>query len=224
LGFEPPTLFLAVAIASYLVGGFPSAYVFTILSGRGDITCLGSGNVGAMNTLRNAGVRLGVITFAVDALKGIFSVYLGSLAAGVLIESGQVAAADRGEVMLIYPLVGITMAVAGHNYSPFLRLKGGKGIATAFGAVLFLKSSFLLPPVAVALGALLLARSFYIAAVAAFAAAPITFAWQAWAEGLPAAETGLWGLFGALLGVIVISKHTRNLKQKKHNREEEADG
>ena len=112
-------------IAGYLLGGFPTAYLLSRLRGK-DVFAVGSGSMGAMNTLRNVGTALGAAVLVVDAAKGALAVYFG----------GQLASLSPGTDPLLPPLLGALGAVAGHCFSPYVGFRGGKGLATAFGAVL----------------------------------------------------------------------------------------
>lgn len=109
---------VVVAILSYLIGSFNSAYIFTNYIKKTDIRKYGSGNAGATNVMRVLGFKVALFVFLSDVLKGVLAVLLGRLIAGDL--GGLVA--------------GIAV-VCGHNWPIFLGFKGGKGIATSFGAM-----------------------------------------------------------------------------------------
>jgi glycerol-3-phosphate acyltransferase PlsY len=112
---------------SYLIGSVPTAYIFVrILKGQ-DIRTLGSGNVGATNALRVLGKPLGVTILALDILKGFIAVVI--VGDWVAAQGGIVS----GEALRI--LLGLA-CVSGHNWTVFLRFKGGKGIAATFGSLL----------------------------------------------------------------------------------------
>lgn len=105
---------------AYLLGTFPSAVL--IARARGiDITTAGSGNPGASNVSRLLGRKLGVLVFVLDGLKGALSVLAGFLAFEY-----------AGALMLT------CAAVVGHVFPITRRFKGGKGVATAGGAMLAL--------------------------------------------------------------------------------------
>jgi glycerol-3-phosphate acyltransferase PlsY len=111
----------AIAIvAALLLGSFPSGVVVGRLMLGRDIREVGSGNVGAANAARAGGFKAGAAVGILDVLKGLLAVlfarWLGLDDAGLAL----VACA----------------AVLGHDYSLFLRFRGGKGVATTFGAML----------------------------------------------------------------------------------------
>ena len=103
--------YLAVALAAYLIGSFPSAFLIVrLLTGR-DIRRLGTGNVGVMNTVRQAGLPAGMLAFLGEGAKGVGAIG----AARVLVGNPQ---AD---------CLAAIMALLGVNYSVFMRFAGGRG-------------------------------------------------------------------------------------------------
>lgn len=119
---------LLVALAvGYLLGGFPTAALVARVRGR-RIFDVGSGNMGAMNTARNLGFALGLVVLVVDIAKGALAAWLG-FAMGAVLGAGD-------GVRLALALTAGVAAVAGHAWSPFVGFRGGKALATAFGAAL----------------------------------------------------------------------------------------
>lgn len=114
-------------LASYLLGGAPFGYLAGKLLKGIDIREHGSRNVGATNVFRTVGKGAGIAVYALDALKGLAPV----LAAKAL----WPAATISGE--WYYILVAMA-AILGHVFTPYLGFKGGKGVATASGAMLAL--------------------------------------------------------------------------------------
>ena len=114
----PEIITAALLIAgSYLIGGIPAAYLGGRIQRGVDIRDHGNGNVGTVNAIRTLGLRSGLLVLAADAAKGAAVVGLGRLA-GV---------SD-------YTLFAMAVAVtAGHNWSPYIGFKGGKGVAVIFG-------------------------------------------------------------------------------------------
>lgn len=110
-------LFAVLAVAGFLVGSVSPA-TMVARHRKGDLT-LGSGNPGATNAGRLLGVRYGVIVALLDVLKGFVPALLTLLLVGRFTAYA----------------VGLA-CVLGHMFSPFLRWRGGKGVATALGAVL----------------------------------------------------------------------------------------
>ena len=114
-------------ILAYLLGGIPFGYLIAKYKGV-DITDLGSKNIGATNVLRETGKIPGFITLTADITKGILAVSLVNfIPANIEILSAESYAASLG-----------LLALLGHCYSPFMKFKGGKGVATGFGMFLVL--------------------------------------------------------------------------------------
>lgn len=178
---------LAVIALAYLAGSFPSGVVLSrLLTGR-DVRDVGSGNIGAANAARAGGFRLGAAVALLDALKGLLMIVLGRWAG-----LGPAALA----------LVWLA-AVLGHDFSLFLRFRGGKGVATTLGAALALALLPTIAAVVVYVGALL--RSGYpsLASLLALAVLPIVF----WLDGRPP----VLGFMAALLFALSAAKHAGNI-------------
>ncbi|MCA1905992.1 MAG: glycerol-3-phosphate 1-O-acyltransferase PlsY [Desulfarculus sp.] len=112
-------LFLGLFIGAYLLGSVPFGLAMARLAGGSDPRRAGSGNIGATNVARLAGKTAGAATLLLDAGKGWLPAYL----AWGWLEPWQAAA------------VGLA-AVLGHIFPIYLRFQGGKGVATALGAML----------------------------------------------------------------------------------------
>ncbi len=117
-----------LALVAFFMGSVPFGLLFAKLLGREDPREVGSGNVGATNVARAAGKAAGLLTLILDAAKG----YLP-----VLLAQGWLNGPDY------MALIGL-FAIIGHCYSPFLRFKGGKGVATGLGVYLALSPSAVL--------------------------------------------------------------------------------
>jgi glycerol-3-phosphate acyltransferase PlsY len=151
-----------IAIAAYLVGSIPTGVLLARLKGV-DVRSTGSGNIGATNVARSAGKGLGFATLVLDAAKGALPV----LVADAL---GLAPGGDPlGGWAAIAAAVG---AVTGHVFPITLGFRGGKGVATALGALAALApSSLVLPLLAFALG-FGLSRRVSVGSIAAAMAAP----------------------------------------------------
>jgi len=111
--------YLALAVAAYLLGSLPSAYLVVRFAKGPDLRTVESGNVGALNAFRATGLGwVGVVVLILDVGKGVLAVLLAGDGAGPVTQS----------------LVA-TLVVAGHNYPIWLRGKGGKGLAAAAGSL-----------------------------------------------------------------------------------------
>lgn len=153
--------FLAIAFAvGYLVGSIPVGVLLARAFGLGDLRKIGSGNIGATNVLRTGSKRAAALTLLFDAAKG---------AVPVLIFAGWDIAAQAAAVG----------AVLGHCLNPWLRFRGGKGVATFLGVMLALQPVAGAAVCATWLAAAWASRISSVAALAATASAPL---WL-WAVG-----------------------------------------
>ena len=114
------------AVGAYLIGSIPFAVIVVRLFWKQDIRDFGSGNTGATNVLRVFGTVPGLSVYALDALKGAVGVWLAMLLAP---ESWGAIGRDW------FIVLGAMASITGHTLSPFLGFKGGKGVATASGAI-----------------------------------------------------------------------------------------
>lgn len=113
---------LLAAVAAYLVGSIPFAVLVSRAMGLPDPRSFGSGNPGATNVLRSGSKAAAILTLAGDALKGWLPVWV---------------AVRLGMDETVVAVVALA-AFLGHVFSVWLRFKGGKGVATAAGAILAL--------------------------------------------------------------------------------------
>ena len=122
--------FLAAAVVAYLLGAIPWSLIIGLRFYKIDVRKEGSGNLGATNVLRVLGAKAAAVTFVLDVAKG-------TVAAGLALLI--VPAAQYGDAVTQWALLAATMAaILGHSYSPYIGFKGGKGVATAAGALLVL--------------------------------------------------------------------------------------
>lgn len=114
-------------LSAYLLGSVPFGFLIAKSQGR-DIRTVGSGNIGATNVFRSISRGLGILTFALDAGKGLSGVLLIPL-----LSSRIIGVRYEG---LALPLFCGAITIVGHNWPCFLGFKGGKGIATSAGALI----------------------------------------------------------------------------------------
>ena len=165
----------AIPVA-FLCGSVPFALLIGLAKGV-DIRTVGSGNVGATNLGRTLGGKYFAAAFVLDALKGFAPVLTAGLLAGI---AGDVRIADQHAWLW---LAVAAAAVLGHTFRPWVKFKGGKGVATGLGALLGV-FPLLTVPAALALGVFLIVFALWryvsAASVTAAASMPI-FAWYAYA-------------------------------------------
>lgn len=180
----------------YLAGGIPTGYLVVKRLKGYDIRTRGSGNPGTANVYRNAGALAGSITLVVDALKGFAPVFL------------SITLQPRRPELAI--ACGAA-AIIGHNWTPLLGFKGGKGVATSAGVFLAL-----LPwPMGATLAAFALAVKLSghisVGSMSAAVALPI------FAVLFGARQA--YCIAAAVAGALIIYKHIPNIKRLLENRE-----
>jgi glycerol-3-phosphate acyltransferase PlsY len=190
---------LGIIAAAYLLGSIPTGYLLMRFVRKQDIRTIGSGNIGATNVLRSGAKGLGAATFLFDVLKGAMAVLLGARLATVGFPPIPLHNAEA---------LAALCAVLGHMFPIWLSLKGGKGVATAFGVFL------VLVPYA-ALGALVLfavvfalGRYVSLASILGAAAFPL-FAWLIY----PWARNYLILSIICIVAGLVLVKHQQNIQR-----------
>ncbi len=116
-------------ICSFFVGAIPFGLILTKISGYGDIRKIGSGNIGATNVLRTGNKFLAILTLFLDVSKSFIMLYLVKFNYEFILE--------KNLLILLYIIIAL-LSLLGHMFSPFISFKGGKGIATAAGILLFI--------------------------------------------------------------------------------------
>jgi glycerol-3-phosphate acyltransferase PlsY len=121
--------FILTAGLSYLLGSIPTGWIVAKAHGV-NIQSVGSGNIGATNVLRTLGTSWGLLVLVLDFFKGLGGcLWMPSLAA-----MWCDVPADAPERHFL-PMIGGLCAILGHNFTFWLRFKGGKGIATSAGVL-----------------------------------------------------------------------------------------
>lgn len=191
-------MLVLLIVASYLLGGIPTG----VLVGRFwgvDVQRVGSGNIGATNVLRALGAGSGALVLASDLGKGALSV----LMARALIGDG-IAEAIAG-----------TAAVMGHVWSPYLRFRGGKGVATGLGTLLALVP--LAGTIALAAGAGVIALTRYVSLGSIVG----TLVGAALACASALFFNGAWALvpYALVSAAIIVARHRENIARLRAGKE-----
>ncbi len=126
--------FVAVVIIGYLLGSIPFGYLVARRQAKVDVRQYGSGKIGATNVLRTAGRKLAALVAIFDVLKGALAVVF----AGLIVGKGYLVVGDFGLGGLVAQVLAALAAIVGHNWSVFLRFRGGRGVATFFGGLIAL--------------------------------------------------------------------------------------
>jgi glycerol-3-phosphate acyltransferase PlsY len=175
------------AVMGFALGSIPFGLILTRAAGLGDVRNIGSGSIGATNVLRTGRKGLAAATVALDAAKAVIPVVVAGILWPDLPMVGGVAA------------VG---AVAGHCFTPWLAFKGGKGFASAAGALLALAWPVMLACALVWGATLYLSRISSVSSMVSVIAAPVV----AWGLGYPQVIPPLLAI-----AAIVLVQHRANI-------------
>lgn len=180
--------FLLAAIVGYVVGSINPADIIARIRGV-DYRSVGSGNPGATNISRAMGKKTGVLVAVLDILKGFLP------AIGFLALTDDIAVAE---------VAGLA-AVIGHVTSPFLKGHGGKGVATAVGAILAIEPLWLIPVLAVFGLTFAVSKRMGIASVAGvLTLVPASILWH------PDDDSQI--VFACVLAALIVFRHQSNIR------------
>ncbi len=183
-------IYIGLALAAYLLGSLPTAFIFTQKLTGQDIRKHGSGNVGSTNAVRVLGRKMGGLVFLIDTAKGFIITFIAYLT------MGETLAAICG-----------ALAVIGHIFPIWLKFKGGKGVATALGAGLALFPIWSL--IALGVWALVLILSGIVAVASCAAAAALA------GMVIAGPQPVVYGLVFLMIALLVIFKHKANFAAMK---------
>lgn len=191
------------ALGGYLLGSIPFGLVLCYLAGYGDIRKIGSGNIGATNVLRTGNKWLALMTVLLDAFKAGIAAYI---AYKVTPQTPLDFAASTHSTTfnMLASLVAGTFGVLGHNFPVWLKFKGGKGVASAFGFILMTQWPLALIAFGVWLMMAFLFRYSSLAALTAAVSAPI-FAYFLCPP--------VYAAFYTAIALLVIVRHHANIKR-----------
>jgi len=190
------------ALGGYIAGSIPFGLVLCYLAGYGDIRQIGSHNIGATNVLRTGNKWLALLTVVLDAFKaGIAALIAYKIVSptpilhlwGLNVPFNVVAA-----------LIAGSFGVLGHNFPLWLKFKGGKGVASAFGFILFTQPLVALIALLIWL---IMAFTFHYSSLSALTAAvamPIIAFFMC---------PPIYAIFYSALALLVIIRHHTNIKR-----------
>lgn len=191
----PWWLTLATILACYFIGGIPFGYLVGKIN-KIDIRTVGSGNIGATNVFRTLGKKWGIFVFVCDFFKGFFPTWTAATSVNLN------GALPQGSFIILAAIA----TILGHTFTPFLKFKGGKGVATSAGVLLAML------PKAFGVTAIIWFIVFYtsgyvsLASIAASIVLPLStllfYRYDLWLVG-----------FSFLIGVLVIVRHKSNIQR-----------
>ncbi len=174
---------ILAAVIAYFIGNISPSILMARAKGI-DIRKEGSGNAGTTNALRVMGKKAGAVTLIIDILKGTCAVLLGGLLAG---ETGAMWC--------------VVAVFCGHVWPVFFGFRGGKGVATAFGALLGLNPLMALATLAIVVVGVLLTKRMSVGSIVGAACFPILSFFME--------PDFVW--LGIVVAIIVIVKHRANI-------------
>ncbi len=191
-------IFIFSGIGGYILGSIPFGLILCLMFGYGDIRKIGSGNIGATNVLRTGNKWLALLTVIFDAAKA-------GLAAWIALKT-----TSEKEMYLwnmpttfntVAALIAGSMAIIGHNFPIWLKFKGGKGVASAFGFILVMTPKVAIFALAVWLFMAFVFRYSSLSAITAAALVPLfTFFYEA----------PVYTIFYTALVILVLVRHHAN--------------
>jgi glycerol-3-phosphate acyltransferase PlsY len=190
---------LSIVVAAYLLGSIPTGYLLMRFVRKQDIRTLGSGNIGATNVLRSGNKGLGAATFLFDVMKGALAVLVGARLGSMGFPPIPLHNAEA---------LAALCAVLGHMFPIWLGLKGGKGVATAFGVFLVLVPYAALGAFVTFVVVFALSRYVSLASILSAVAFPLlTYLTAPWAR------TYLFMAIVCIVAGLVVAKHQQNISR-----------
>jgi len=179
---------------SYLIGRF----VYKI-----DIREHGSGNAGSTNAVRTMGARVGLVVFTLDILKAAAAFMLGA----VIFKSASIFTPNTSGLGVLPGLYAAFGVIIGHDFPFYLKFKGGKGMASTVGAILFMDSLLAWPCYALAIGLIAATKYVSVASLTFTAVVPLVMLVMRYRYPPEAAAVML------CIGALCWFKHKGNIKR-----------
>jgi glycerol-3-phosphate acyltransferase PlsY len=197
-----PLMVVLVCAISYLIGSVSSGIIVSKIFNGPDLHTVGSKSTGATNVQRTMGWKYGIITLFGDGLKGVLACWIGSL-----LVPDQVAGISIGALT-----AGLFVTI-GHNWPIFFKFKGGKGVATGCGVILF---CYPIPAlICIGLTILLIACLRYVSVGSMFLMTSYAILVTVWtSQGNPWVIAWAWAL-----AIMCIIQHRANISRLIHGSE-----
>ena len=186
--------FLLLILCAFLLGSIPFGVVVAKIYGV-NLKKVGSGNIGATNVLRSMGKGPALLTLVGDVVKGSLAIVIGRF----FLHSPSLEG-----------IIGLS-AIVGHNFSLFLRFRGGKGVATSIGVLLIYSPKVGALTVILWLMVIVVTRYSSLAAIVSFGLLPLSI------YVLDYSQEKL--VIGILVAFLLIFRHTDNIKRLLHGTE-----
>lgn len=191
-------LFAAFGIGGYFLGSIPFGLVLCYLAGYGDIRKIGSGNIGATNVLRTGNKTLALLTVILDASKAGMAAWL---ACKFVPTDVYYLCGVESSTNVIAALIAGSLAIVGHNFPVWLKFKGGKGVASAFGFVLVMTPKIALLALLIWLAMAFAFRYSSLSAIVAATAVPVLTYFM---------SDEIHTMFYTVIVVLILARHHAN--------------
>lgn len=185
----------------YLFGSVPFGLVLCFLAGYGDIRKIGSGNIGATNVLRTGNKLLALLTVLLDASKAGIAAYLAYRL--VPAQAYQWLGMETSTNVMAGLIAG-SMGVIGHNFPVWLKFKGGKGVASAFGFILATSPMVALVDLATWLAVAFASKYSSLSAITAAALTPVYAFFMV---------DSVHAVFYSAIGLLILVRHHANIRR-----------
>ncbi len=194
-------IYVILILVAYLIGSIPtSVWIGKVFYGK-DIRDYGSGNAGATNTFRVLGKKAGIPVLLIDILKGSIAVYLAGY-----VDNFSDAVLTSNELINMQLALGIA-ALFGHIFPIYVGFRGGKGVATLFGAVIALQPEAAIIAIAIFLITLVITRYVSLSSMIAGFSFPILII-------VILKETTIsLVVFSMLIAILLLFTHQKNIER-----------
>ncbi len=202
---------LITVIGAYLLGSINFAVIFSNIFLKKDVREMGSGNAGATNVMRSAGVLPGILTFVCDALKGFVSALTGKLIFAYIFNAANtLATGGRSWANPVYGayICGVA-CILGHVLPIFFNFKGGKGVAVSVGIF------YVCCPTAISVGLGIFIILVLLTKIVSLSSLFATFIVVALSIVLYNKDAGLVPqlICSLFMGAVIFIKHSENIKR-----------
>jgi len=194
---------VSLLILSYLIGGIPFGFLAVYLVKKADIRGLGSGNIGATNVTRVLGKKWGISVFVLDFLKG----FIAPLIVPFFVNNPPA-------FLFILAIIAV---ICGHNWTPFLQFKGGKGVSTSLGGIAGLSLQFSSLLILFLITVFAWVVVFFISKTVSLASLASAFSFFVFSLIFPLPLE--FKVFSLLLFVFILMRHKKNIKSLVKNKE-----
>ena len=207
-------------LLAFLLGSIPFGLIIAKIKGI-DIRNHGSGNIGATNVFRIVGKKYGFTCLFLDALKGFIPCIIGISLIRFAGMKNPMAVSALYPYSAEFPMLHAQVfqvltglcCVLGHNYSPWIGFKGGKGIATSAGVLIALMPAAVVILILIFTVVLFATRYVAVASMVAAATLPLLTLCGSWFHGK--IQDGTWNkplfIFSLLIAVLAVWKHRTNI-------------